>query len=233
MKDPCRLEMPMSSCRRWRGWGLALLLAWSSLGRPCLAQPAPPPPVPGEVRCPPPHPDHREICFNMVPSGAAATCLPNAMGRVRVRTMGPVEMMHVDVVGLPPNTGFDFFVIQVPKGPFGLSWYQGDLDTRADGKGTGMFIGRFNIETFIVAPGVAMAPVVHDDGPFPDADMNPATPPVHTYHLGLWFNSPDDAAAAGCANTVTPFNGDHTAGIQVLNTSNFPDDQGPLRQLVP
>ncbi len=60
-----------------------------------------------------------------------------------------------------------------------------------------------------------------------------ATPPVHTYHLGLWFNSPDDAAAAGCPNTVTPFNGDYTAGIQVLNTSNFPDDQGPLRQLVP
>ncbi len=57
-----------------------------------------------------------------------------------------------------------------------------------------------------------------------------ATPPVHTYHLGLWFNSPDDAAAAGCPNTVTPFNGDYTAGIQVLNTSNFPDDQGPLRR---
>ena len=96
-----------------------------------------------------------------------------------------------------------------------------------------LIAGAVLIETFIVAPGVAMAPVVHDDGPFPDADMNPATPPVHTYHLGLWFNSPDDAAAAGCANTVTPFNGDHTAGIQVLNTSNFPDDQGPLRQLVP
>jgi len=84
-----------------------------------------------------------------------------------------------------------------------------------------------------VAPGIAMAPAVHDDGMFPDADMNPATPPVHTYHLGLWFNSPNDAAAAGCPNTVTPFNGDHTAGIQVLNTSNFADDQGPLRQLVP
>ena len=169
----------------------------------------------------------------MVPSGAAATCLPNAMGRVRVRTMGPVEMMHVDVVGLPPNTGFDFFVIQVPKGPFGLSWYQGDLDTRADGKGTGMFIGRFNIETFIVAPGVAPAPVVHDQPPFPDASQNPQTAPVHTYHLGLWFNSPADAAAAGCPNTTTPFNGDHTAGIQVLNTSNFADDQGPLRGLAP
>jgi hypothetical protein len=41
------------------------------------------------------------------------------------------------------------------------------------------------------------------------------------------------AAAAGCPSTVTPFNGDHTAGIQVLSTRNFDDDQGPLRQLAP
>jgi hypothetical protein len=39
--------------------------------------------------------------------------------------------------------------------------------------------------------------------------------------------------AAGCPGATTPFNGDHTAGVQVLNTSNFPDDQGPLRQLIP
>jgi hypothetical protein len=66
-----------------------------------------------------------------------------------------------------------------------------------------------------------------------DASENPATPPVHTYHLGLWFNSPADAVAAGCPGNVTPFNGDHTAGIQVLSTRNFPADQGPLRQLTP
>jgi hypothetical protein len=27
---------------------------------------------------------------------------------------------------------------------------------------------------------------------------------------------------------VTPFNGTHTAGIQVLNTANFPPLEGPL-----
>jgi hypothetical protein len=32
---------------------------------------------------------------------------------------------------------------------------------------------------------------------------------------------------------VTPFNGEHNAGIQVLNTSNFADDHGPLRQVNP
>ena len=61
-----------------------------------------------------------------------------------------------------------------------------------------------------------------------DASTNPVTNPVHTFHLGLWFNSPDDAAKAGCPGDVTPFNGEHNAGIQVLNTSNFADLRGPL-----
>ena len=57
--------------------------------------------------------------------------------------------------------------------------------------------------------------------------------PVDGYHLGLWFNSPRDAAAAGCPNTITPFNGDHTAGIQALSTRQFRTDQGPLRRIQP
>jgi hypothetical protein len=60
------------------------------------------------------------------------------------------------------------------------------------------------------------------------ASSNPATAPVHTYHLGLWFNSPQDAVKAGGPDTVTPFNGEHNAGVRVLNTSNFPDLEGPL-----
>ena len=59
--------------------------------------------------------------------------------------------MTVDVEGLPPNTKFDFFVIQIPNAPFGLAWYQGDIETNAAGRGHQRFIGRFNIETFIVA----------------------------------------------------------------------------------
>src|SRR5262249_34506202 len=72
----------------------------------------------------------------------------------------------------------------------------------------------------------------HNQLPFPDAATNPATNPIHTYHVGLWFGSATDAAAAGCPGTVTPFNGDHTAGGQALSTRNFADDQGPLRQIV-
>jgi hypothetical protein len=177
------------------------------------------------------------IKFDMVRSAAAeaGNCVAKARADVRVTSLGPVELMTVDVKGLPPNTEFDFFVLQLPNAPFGLAWYQGDIETDEHGEGQQSFLGRFNIETFIVAqpPGGQPAPVVHDQPPFPDASSNPATEPIHTYHLGLWFNSPEDAQAAGCPDTTTRFNGDHTAGIQALSTRNFPDLEGPLRQLTP
>ena len=160
---------------------------------------------------------------------SAQTCLPGASGRVTLNSLGIVETMHVEVFRLPANTDFDVFVIQVPKKPFGLSWYQGDIETNSDGMGVSDFIGRFSKETFIVAPGVAPAPKVFPD----DATTNPQTAPVQIYHLGIWFNSPADAKKAGCPDTVTPFNGTHNAGVQVLNTSNFDNLKGPLRGFNP
>jgi hypothetical protein len=158
----------------------------------------------------------------------ASGCLPNAAARVSIKPGGPVEVMDVHVEGLPPNTEFDFFVIQKPGAPFGMAWYQGDIETDDNGEGHGRFIGRFNEETFIVAQAPPVpAPQVHNNA-FPDASINPVTDPVHTFHLGLWFNSSDDARNAGCPADTTPFNGEHNAGIQVLNTSNFADLQGPL-----
>src|SRR5258708_35491719 len=95
----------------------------------------------------------------MVVSAGASACLPNASGRVTIHSIGSVEIMHVAVTGLPPKTDFDFFVIQVPKGPFGMSWYQGDIETDHHGNGHAPFIGRFSIKTFIVCPGSATRPV--------------------------------------------------------------------------
>jgi hypothetical protein len=163
---------------------------------------------------------------------AAPACVPNAHATVTIEPRGAVEEMHVRVEGLPPKTEFDFFVIQVPNAPFGMAWYQGDIETNEHGVGHGKFIGRFNEETFIVAPGSVAAPSVHNNA-FPDATLNPKTGPIHTFHLGLWFNSPQDAAKAGCPGGVTPFNGEHNAGVQVLNTSGFPDLAGPLSKVKP
>jgi hypothetical protein len=174
--------------------------------------------------------DHRinRINFTMVPSAGASRCLPNASAHVRVDSIGPVDIMDVSVSGLPAHTNFDLFVLQVPKTPFGLSWYQGDIETDDKGNGHQQFAGVFDKETFIIAPGPAPAPVVFDT----DDASNPATPgPVQIYHLGLWFDSPGDAANAGCPGGRTPFNGEHNAGIQVLNTGNFADLHGPLLDL--
>lgn len=169
--------------------------------------------------------------FSMVRSGAAvgAGCLAGAGADVTVHSLGPVEVMTVKVHGLPHDTDFDLFVTQGPDAPFGLSWYQSDLHTGSRGKGTVQVIGRFNRETFTVAPGTLAAPSPHRG----DATSNPATGPVHQFHLGLWFNDPADAKAAGCPATVTPFNGEHRAGVQALSTRQFAQGAGPLSRIKP
>jgi hypothetical protein len=176
----------------------------------------------------------KRTAFRMVRSAKAesAACLAAAGGDVTVQSHGGVEVMDVSVHGLPPNTEFDLFVVQLPNAPFGLSWYQGDIESDRQGRGHQRFIGRFSSETFTTAPGSGPSPVLHHDA-FPDAQLNPATGPVHQFHLGLWFNSPADAVKAGCPGDVTPFNGGHNAGIQVLSTRNRPDAQGPLREVTP
>src|SRR5262249_27639239 len=78
--------------------------------------------------------------FDMVVSAGGKQCLPNATAKVSIEPVGPVEIMEVSVEGLPPMTEFDFFVIQVPKAPFGISWYQGDIETNKNGRGHRRFV---------------------------------------------------------------------------------------------
>jgi hypothetical protein len=63
--------------------------------------------------------NHR-IDFQMVRSAGAvaANCIPNAHAAVRVASLGPVEVMTVDIGGFH-RIEFDFFVIQIPNAPFG------------------------------------------------------------------------------------------------------------------
>ena len=166
--------------------------------------------------------------FNMVVSAGAKTCAPNASATVKVRPEGQVEVMDVSVQDMPADTEFEFFVIQVPKAPFGVAWYQGSITTDKHGRGHQQFVGRFSVETFAFAQGTAAAPAV-----FPaDATVNPPFNPIQMYHLGMWFSSPQAAQTAGCPAAQTFFGGDHTAGSQILNTSNFADDHGPLRDVI-
>ena len=176
----------------------------------------------------------KNTSFRVVrPVAAPSGCLEGASGGVAIRSLGPVEVMTVRVENLPPNTKFNLFVLQLPKEPFGIAVYEGDIETNANGQGKGRFIGRFNAETFVMAPDTGPAPVVHGGGSHPGASTNPPFAPIHTFHLGLFFDSPGAARRGGCPDTVTPFNGEHRAGIKALSTRNFPDDRGPLREVAP
>ncbi|HUD39087.1 MAG TPA: hypothetical protein VMR14_19460 [Streptosporangiaceae bacterium] len=154
--------------------------------------------------------------FNLVPSPGIKSCLPKAGGRVTITPGDENDTMTVSIHGMPANTGFDLFVIQEPLKPFGVAWYQTDVNAGAYGTGSATVRGVFDVETFSVSVGGTTT-----------------FAPTHQYHLGLWFNNPKTPFKLGCepgvsAPTVTPFNGEQHAGIQVLNTSNFPVKKGPL-----
>jgi hypothetical protein len=155
--------------------------------------------------------------FKLQPSSAAiSACLPKASGSVTITTGDLNDVMKVTIQGMPHNTGFDLFVIQQPTAPFGVSWYQTDIHSGSSGTGTATVRGVFDSETFSVSPGGTTT-----------------FAPTHQYHLGLWFNNPKVPFNLGCepgatAPIVTPFNGNQNAGIQVLNTAQFPVAAGPL-----
>lgn len=154
--------------------------------------------------------------FALVPSPGIKSCLPHAGGLVTIVPGAQNDVMHVSIFGMPSNADFDLFVIQQPLKPFGVSWYQTDVNADRHGFGQATVRGVFDVETFSVSPGGTTA-----------------FPPTHQYHLGLWFNDPATPFKLGCepgatAPIVTPFNGEQHAGIQALNTSEFPVDAGPL-----
>ena len=56
--------------------------------------------------------------------------------------------------------------------------------------------------------------------------------PINTFHLGFWFNDPNDANTDGCTFDVTkptPFNGEHNAGpVAFISVPNATTNLGPL-----
>ena len=167
--------------------------------------------------------------FNMVRSKAAVAdkCLKGAKANVDINTVGGLQNMHVTVNHGPKNKELELFVTQQPNSPFGLSWYQADFETNNQGHGEVSARGIFSKELFVFAPGSVRAPQVDKF----DAKKNPAFNPVHTFHLGLWFGSPQEAKDSGCPGTPTQFDGDHKAGIQAFSTRNFPALKGPLSKI--
>ena len=155
--------------------------------------------------------------FALKPSSSAiSACLPKAGGHVTITPGTLNDTMTVSLHGMPANAGFDLFVIQQPTAPFGVSWSQSDIQANSNGSGSATVRGIFDAETFSVSPGGTTT-----------------FAPTHQYHIGVWFNDPNVPFNRGCepgapAAIETPFNGEQNAGIQVVNTAQFPDNAWPL-----
>jgi len=136
---------------------------------------------------PPNNPNSTTFTFPLKVSPGAATCLPNATGVVIDHTFGNVENLQVIISGLPPNTDFVLFIIQVPNAPFGLAWYNGDILTDDTGTGVINAVGRFNIGTFIVSLGA-----------LPSKDVFPSPPAVLAQSkTGAVTNGPCSSITSG------------------------------------
>src|SRR3954447_23541005 len=134
-------------------------------------------------------PAHAASSFNfkMVRTqGLPKECAEHATASVHVDTTpGFTEKLVITVKGFRPGTPLVLFAIQKPNAPFGIGWYEGDVAIGAKGSVTETFVSRFNIETFATAIGQAQVPKTHPA----DGAKNPIFKPIHTYHLGIWFDS--------------------------------------------
>jgi hypothetical protein len=158
----------------------------------------------------------KDVNFRLVPSSAALSkCLPYARVNVSValRTdqIGK-DVIRIDASGLPPETSFTAFFLEVPASPFGAAEYFGDVNSDKYGKAHAQF-------DLIVQEAFASTIV---NGKRVRVDLN---------HMGMWFADPagDDFCFGKGAGPVTPFDGDNEAGAQVFNSANsLPNAPLPL-----
>jgi len=119
-----------------------------------------------------------------------------------------------------PELNFDMFTVQRSRldaegkpvdgfTNFGLAWYQSDVHVEKDGDGD-----------------VTVKTILLDQifGFDPDVSLQP----INTFHVGFWFNDPNDAK--DCVGLqVTPFNGEHNAGpLAFISLPDAATNLGPL-----
>ena len=159
-----------------------------------------------------------------------ASCLgvpgkPNPSARVTVVRGNLNDTLTITGRNFKPGLAFDMFTVQrsnlLPDATidpnftnFGMAWYQSDLEADSNGQISA------SIETILLDQVFGF-----------DADQsNPS--PINTFHVGFWFNNPNDANVDGCVfnvNNPTPFNGEHNAGpVAFISVPNATTNLGPL-----
>jgi hypothetical protein len=185
-------------------------------------------------------PDH--ATFKLYPNPALPNILdclsengevPRAVVEVKRGDLNDTGIIRVK--GLKPNLDFDVFTVQrsplgsdgkgapTPFKGFGLAWYQSDL--QSDHHGNAQVIIKtilldqiFGFDADVVVPATSTTPATT------------VLKPTNTFHLGFWFNDPNDAAKCGFdPSKPTPFNGEHKAGpLAMISAPVEPAGLGPL-----
>ena len=169
----------------------------------------------------------KQTSFDLHVNPKFAACLgspggPTPTAHVTVTRGSLADTLSIVADNIKPGLNFDLFTIQrsnlLANGTpdpsflnFGLAWYQTDLHANSQGQ------VKATIHTILLD---------QIFGFDPDASL----PPTNTFHVGFWFNNPNDAVACGFDPTKpTPFNGEHDAGPNAM--ISLPDrttDLGPL-----
>jgi hypothetical protein len=173
-----------------------------------------------------------EISFDLVANPKFVDCLrkssyeePRARATVIRGKLN--DTMILDLDGFKPGLAFDLFTVQRSpflsdktadpnfKGSFGLAWYQSDIE-----------IGKQTDDGHVRIKTILLDQIFGFD---PDASL----PPTNTFHVGFWFNNPQDAAGCGFPaddpTKFTPFNGEHKAGpFAMISVPESSTRLGPL-----
>ena len=170
-----------------------------------------------------------QITFNLVANPQFINCLsisPDLLPRAQVTVTRGIlnDTLDMELANIRPGLAFDLFTVQRSpfladgskdpnfKGSFGLAWYQSDIEINGRAGD-----GSVSIQTILLDQIFGFDPDV-------------TLPPTNTFHVGFWFNNPQDAAACGFDVTKpTPFNGEHKAGP--LAMISLPDAQSGLGPL--
>lgn len=170
----------------------------------------------------------KSVAFDLHPNPKFVACLaapggPTPTAHVTVTRGKFNDTLVIEGNNIKPGLAFDMFTVEntnlLASGSpdtnfvnFGMAHYQSDL--QADD------LGHFKatIKTILL------------DDAF-DVDPLLGVKPVNTFHVGFWFDNPNDANVNGCTFDVTkatPFNGAHKAGpVAMISVPKF-EDLGPL-----
>ncbi len=168
--------------------------------------------------------------FVLHPNPKFISCLgvaggPTPIAKVTVTRGKLNDTLTITGHNFKPGLAFDMFTVErsnllsdATVNPnftnFGMAWYQSDLQASSQGSFTA------TIKTILLDQIFGFDP----------DQSNPS--PINTFHLGFWFNNPNDANVDGCVFDVTkptPFNGEHVAGpVAFITVPNANTNLGPL-----